>query len=306
MTAEPQDARAIAFSNGAVGPLTFDERYAFAVDPPDQRTKRDILWHNARDADWWGPGGNPGVVPVRLEQDRAGTFVTLAGRRVPALIDGAILRVGIPGRVGYCAAWALTAADRLLRDPEASSVVLVFGRVFGSAQQAWCEYNAGGRPMVADLTLDETPFERSAYEAALLARAGTRIPMPDRATLAAFREAAELADPWDEPRDRFLARLSAAGAAEGVVIMGATIPVKAVAIATGLGLGALGVTAAANLAALAGVAIEALPLWVAEWEAREKRLGYERDAELARAVRDFKAATKGVNWGPRPETAAKT
>jgi hypothetical protein len=87
--------------------------------------------------------------------------------------------------------------------------------------------------------------------------------------------------------------------------MGATVPIKAAQVATGLGLGALAVAATANLAAIAGVAIESVPLWVAKWEADEQRRGFERDAELARAVRDFKAATKGVNWGPRPKTAAK-
>jgi len=87
--------------------------------------------------------------------------------------------------------------------------------------------------------------------------------------------------------------------------VGASAPIKAVEIATGLGMGALAVAATTNLAAIAGVAIESVPLWVAKWEADEQRRGFELDAELARAVRDFKAATKGVNWGPRPKTAAK-
>ena len=87
--------------------------------------------------------------------------------------------------------------------------------------------------------------------------------------------------------------------------MGASAPIKAVEIATGLGLGALAVAATANLAAIAGVAIESVPLWVAKWEADEQRRGFELDAELARAVKEFKTATRDVNWGPRPKTAAK-
>ena len=84
--------------------------------------------------------------------------------------------------------------------------------------------------------------------------------------------------------------------------MGATVPIKAVEIATGLGMGALAVGATASLA---GTVADLAPLAVAKWEANARRREAEKVAQLAQERRDFLKATKGVNWGPHPKAAAK-
>ena len=199
--------RVIAFCN-ATYPDRLDMAIGLVEDPVDQHTKMEMIAAHDRDLEWWGPDGDPGGDVLRVEQGPEGPYALLAGRRVPALIDGDVIRLGLRDRAGYCAAWALTAVERMLGDPEASSVALIFGRGFGN-QQSWCEYqDAAGRWMVSDLTLSGAPFDRDAYYAALHARAGTRVPIADRPTLDAFRSLAALYDPWDQPRDEFLARLA--------------------------------------------------------------------------------------------------
>ena len=198
--------RVVAFCHAAY-PDRVDMAIDLADDPVDQHTKMEMIEAHDRDREWWGPDGDPGGTVLRVEQGPEGPYALLAGRRVPALIDGDVVRLGIPARVGYCAAWALTACERLIED-ETTEVALVFGRGY-SNQQAWVEFpDAQGRWWVLDLTLSGAPFDRDAYYAALHARAGTRIPIPDRATLDAFREATKSVDPWDVPRDEFMARLA--------------------------------------------------------------------------------------------------
>lgn len=117
-----------------------------------------------------------------------------------------------PDRAGSCVAYALLACDRLLR-AGASDVTFVLGRVFGLFQQSWCEAQADedGPWWVADLTLDdERPFPREAYYAAMHATVGTRVPVPDLATLDALRELAEENETLRGSRAAFLERLSAA------------------------------------------------------------------------------------------------
>lgn len=84
----------------------------------------------------------------------------------------------------------------------------MLGRAFGCAQQSWAELTRAGVTLVHDLTLDEEPFERAAYMAALHASVGTRIPL-DRTRLAALRAIGERGFyPWDVPRDGLLAAIA--------------------------------------------------------------------------------------------------
>ena len=200
--------RVIAFCR-APYPDRLDMAIDLVEDPVDEADKMRMIAAHDLDLEWWGHDGDPGGDVLRVESGPDGPYALLAGRRVPALIDGDVVRLGIPDRLGYCAAWALVAVERLIRDPEvAPSVALVFGRGYGN-QQTWTEFrDAAGQWCVLDLTLSGAPFARPDYYASLHARAGTRIPIPDRATLDAFREATKFVDPWDEPRDEFLARLA--------------------------------------------------------------------------------------------------
>jgi hypothetical protein len=152
------------------------------------RDREAMTWARAEDETWWGPRTDPGGDPMRLDHDAAGPFVTIAGRRVPALhYDGAV-RVGIPDRLGYCFAWATEAAGRLLRDRR-TGIAIVLGRAFGDAQQTWTEYrDPQGRPSVLDLTVSERPFDRAEYMRAIHAVVGTRLPVPDWATFDRLRE----------------------------------------------------------------------------------------------------------------------
>ena len=87
--------------------------------------------------------------------------------------------------------------------------------------------------------------------------------------------------------------------------MGASAPIKAVEIATGLGLGALAVGATASLA---GTAADLAGQAIAKWQGDAGGRGTQeaaKVAQLAQERRDFLEATKGVVWGPRPKTAAK-
>ena len=201
-----QAPRVIAFCNAA-----YLDRLDMAIglvdDPVDQHTKMLMIEAHDQDLAWWGPDGDPGGDVLRVERGPEGPYALLAGRRVPAFIDGDVVRLGLRDRIGFCAAWALTACERLIED-ETTEVALVFGRGY-SNQQAWVEFpDAQGRWWVLDLTLSGAPFDRDAYYAALHARAGTRVPIADRPTLDAFRSLAALYDPWDQPRDEFLARLA--------------------------------------------------------------------------------------------------
>jgi len=170
--------RSFAFDNETHrDPL--DSAIAAAINPPDQLDRELAAWSRAEDEAFWGPRGDPGGAAIQMEN---GPVVILGDRRVPAAIEGGVVHVGLPGRVGYCAAWALEAVERLLRRGDVPT--LVFGRAFG-AQQTWAE--AG--ETVWDLTLSEEPWNRDEYYAALHAAVGTRLPIPDRATLAALRAA---------------------------------------------------------------------------------------------------------------------
>jgi len=139
-------------------------------------------WAWTEDAAWWGPPGDAGGAPLVAEDGPRGPVLIVDGQRIPTAADGAVTRVGIPARVGYCAAWAVEAVSRLVEAGRSPS--LVFGRALG-AQQTWCE--ADGK--VWDLTLSEKPFDRGAYLRDLHARAGTTVQIPDAATLAALHEA---------------------------------------------------------------------------------------------------------------------
>lgn len=149
----------------------------------DPRRADATRWAWAEDRAWWGPPGDAGGAPLHAEQGASGPVLVIDGQRIPTENDGAVTRVGIPGRVGYCAAYAVEAVSRLL-DRHASGVALVFGRALG-AEQTWCE--AGGQ--VWDLTLSTRPFSKAGYYRDLHARPGTTLPIPDVATLAALHEA---------------------------------------------------------------------------------------------------------------------
>ena len=161
---------------------------AIALSEADPETRAWVARGIAQDEEWNGPRGDPGGDPIIMGEDAEGLHVLFAGRRVPALLDGDTVRLGIADRVGYCLAYALIACDRLLRDPEASGVALTLGRSYGMAQQTWADFTAGGRPFVLDLTLSEDPFLAEAYLAALHGVRGTSIPVPDLDTLRALYE----------------------------------------------------------------------------------------------------------------------
>jgi hypothetical protein len=165
---------------------TYRDPIAQAIDAAGSsaQDREAMTWARDQDAAWWGPRTDPGGDPLRLDGDA----VTFAGRRVPVQDAGHVLRVGIPARLGQCFAWATEAADRLLRERR-TGIAIVLGRAFGEAQQSFAEYrNQQGRWHVLDLTLSEDPFDRAAYLRALHGVVGTRLPIPDRATLGRLRD----------------------------------------------------------------------------------------------------------------------
>jgi hypothetical protein len=166
-----------------------DVALGMIANPPDQLDRQMAAWSRAEDRAFWGEPEDPGgAVPV-LEETPDGTVLILGGRRVPAVLSGGVWSVGLPGRVGLCAAWAVLAVERLIRDGAAPS--LCFGRCFGAAQ-TWA--TAAGK--VWDLTLSEEPWGVAEYRDALHAKAQTVVEIPDRATLNAFHEAIN-AGAWD-------------------------------------------------------------------------------------------------------------
>jgi len=178
----------VTFDN-ATRPDPIGAAIAAINDPPDQLDRMMALWSKVEDETFWGPAVDAGGAPVVAAQTVDGTILNLGGRKVPAFLEGGTWHVGLPGRISRCAAFAILAVERLLAD--GASPALVFGRAFGS-QQTWTE--AGGQ--VWDLTLSDQPWDRDDYYAALHARPGTRLEIPDVATLAAFHEA--IADgAWD-------------------------------------------------------------------------------------------------------------
>jgi hypothetical protein len=197
-------------------PLAFDrETYADRLDvaiamldnPPDPATRDWITWGIAQDVEFWGPRVDPGGDQMRFD----GTGVMFAGRSVPAVLHGKTLRLGRDDRLGHCVAYALLACGRLLHEhPEASGITFTLGRSYGMAQQSWTAFTAHGRRWVLDLTLAEAPFDEAAYMAAGHFTVGTRIPVPDLATLDALRELAEENETLRGSRADFLSRLSAA------------------------------------------------------------------------------------------------
>jgi hypothetical protein len=162
-----------------------------AISEPRDELEREMrLWGKVEDVAFWGVPVDAGGAPVVVEETPDGTVLVLGGRKVPAALSGGAWSVGLPGRVGMCAAWAVEAVERQLRD-HVAGVALVFGRCFGS-QQTWA--TAGGR--VWDLTLSDEPWDADEYRDALHARAQTVLEIPDVATLNAFHEA--IADgAWD-------------------------------------------------------------------------------------------------------------
>jgi hypothetical protein len=90
-------------------PSPLDVAIAWSLDPPFQRDREALTWLKADDESLFGPRGDPGGDPVRMEQRPGGPVVILAGRPIPAVVQGENLRVGIPDRAGSCVAWALAA-----------------------------------------------------------------------------------------------------------------------------------------------------------------------------------------------------
>jgi hypothetical protein len=156
-----------------------EEAIASAADP---RRADATRWAWTEDAAFWGPPGVAGGAPLVAEEGPRGPVLIVDGQRIATAADGAVTRVGMPGRVGYCAAWAVEAVSRLVEAGRAPS--LVFGRALG-AHQTWAECDG----LVFDQTLSEKPFDRGAYLRDLHARAGTTVQIPDAATLAALLEA---------------------------------------------------------------------------------------------------------------------
>jgi hypothetical protein len=154
-----------------------------AIDHPGDPLDREMrLWAKVEDERFWGRAEDAGGAPVVVEQTPDGTILVLGGRPVPAILSGGVWSVGLPGRVGLCAAWAVEAVERQLR--AGASPSLCFGRAFGSAQ-TWA--TAAGQ--VWDLTLSEEPWPEAEYRDALHARAQTVLEIPDLPTLRAFHEA---------------------------------------------------------------------------------------------------------------------
>ena len=140
------------------------------------------------DAEFWGPRCDPGGDPVRVAEDAEGPFMVLAGRRVPIVLDGRMIRVGYPERIGYCVDAAMEAVGRLLleRADTAQGITVCFGRVFGESGQTWVQYFDEGRWWVFDLTISDVPFPRAAYLRAVHGVVGTRLPIFTGATLLAM------------------------------------------------------------------------------------------------------------------------
>jgi hypothetical protein len=188
--------------------IGIDAALATIDAPPDRRMQEALTRANTEDLAFWGPRDDPGGDPVQLVETPQGPAVILAGRRIPCRIDGDVVSLGIPARIGYCVHWAVKTADVLTR--KGYPVVVVFGRGYGLSGQTWVEYQADGRDLVADWTLSPKSFDREAYYSALHASVGTRLEIPDRETFARLRQAID-AGAWDGPRDEFIKRVTAPG-----------------------------------------------------------------------------------------------
>lgn len=186
-----------------------DGAIAATLNPPAAIDREAELWHRDGSAEWWGSFKDPGGDPIRLEPD--GASVMFAGRRVPALIDGGTVHLGIPDRLGFCVAGAVETCERLLRErPEvAPTLAIIFARAYGASQQSFVEYADADGWHVLDWTLSDEPFERQAYYRALHAGVGTRLPIRSRAALARLRKVLQ-AGKWDGSRADLLAHLAAA------------------------------------------------------------------------------------------------
>lgn len=186
-----------------------DRAIGATLNPPAAIDREAETWHRDGSAEWWGPFTDPGGDPIRLEPD--GVSILFAGRRVPALIDGGTVHLGIPGRLGYCVAGAVETCERLLgqRPEVAPTLAIIFGRAYGASQQSFVEYADAAGWWVLDWTLSDEPFNRGAYYRALHAGIGTRLPIHSRAALAALRKVLQ-AGKWDGSRADLLAHLAAA------------------------------------------------------------------------------------------------
>jgi hypothetical protein len=207
-------ARVVAFDERSY-PHALDAAIAATVTPPTPHARMAQTWARDIDREWWGPREDPGGDALRIVQGDRGPAMLVAGRPVPAWADGDVVHVGYRGRIGRCVAWALTACERVLaKSPEcAATLAVVFARTFGEAGQSFAEYqDAAGRWHVLDLTLDDRePFDRGQYERALHIARGTRIPIPDRASLDELRAATQ-SKAWGGPgaRAAILSRLAPA------------------------------------------------------------------------------------------------
>jgi hypothetical protein len=188
-----------------------DRAIAATLNPPTAIDREAETWHREGSRHWWGEHTDPGGDPIQLEQDAAGTFVRFAGRRVPALVDGGTVALGIPDRLGFCVAGAVETCERLLRErPEvAPTLAIIFARAYGASQQSFVEYADAAGWHVLDWTLSDEPFNREAYYRALHAGIGTRLPIHSRAALAALRKVLQ-AGKWDGSRSDLLTHLSSA------------------------------------------------------------------------------------------------
>jgi hypothetical protein len=127
--------------------------------------------------------------------------------RIPAQLDGDVVRIGIPARLGFCTAWGIEACGRLVKRG-ATEIVLTFGRAYGGANQTWVAFEQDGRSWVADRTLSEQRFPAGDYLAAIHATKGTSIAVPDQATVDALRRYCRKADPWDVTPAEFIERIA--------------------------------------------------------------------------------------------------
>jgi hypothetical protein len=152
----------------------------WTLDHPLRPEERAELYRaNTAELEWYGPPAP--VASIAVERDAAGTFVTLAGRRIPAEQDGDLLRIGRPEWLGRCPIAAATACAALLHLGLAD-VEYVTGRVFGG-RQCFATFRQDGRPFVLDLSLTDEPWPLADYTAALHATVGRRTPISTYADL---------------------------------------------------------------------------------------------------------------------------
>ena len=180
-------------------PDQLDRAISEVGNPGSQAWREARTWATTWDEEPWGPAGDPGGDPLVIDGDVG----ILGGRRIPVRVQHGVAYIGEPARFGQCGQCAELACTFLLE--RGAAPVYVIGRLFGAHQQ-WVEFQSGDHWYVLDAMLDDQPWPRELYYAALHARAGTRLTIPDRAAVDALRHVNTLGS-----RAEVLKRLAPAG-----------------------------------------------------------------------------------------------